>query len=197
MKSHNLAINRLMREYKNLMTKPVKNIFAVPNPDNIFEWHFILYEMEYPYTQGYYHGKLLFPTEYPTKPPNLIFLTPNGRFKPQEKICLSFTSYHPETWSISWNVENMLIGLISFMYTEEMTTGAVITSSKEKINLAEKSLSFNLGSKEFVKMFQDSFKKLNINVEQARTKMNNNLQNNNNQKESQDFPKKYFFGLFL
>ena len=130
------------------MTKPVKNIFAVPNPDNIFEWHFILYEMDYPYTQGSYHGKLLFPTEYPTKPPNLIFLTPNGRFKPQEKICLSFTSYHPETWSISWNVENMLIALISFMYTEEMTTEAVLTSSKEKINLAEKSLSFNLGSKE-------------------------------------------------
>ena len=194
MNSPNIAIKRLMKEYQKLKDKPVKNIFALPNPDNIFEWHFILYDLDSPYTHGYYHGKLIFPTEYPNKPPNLIFLTPNGRFKPQEKICLSFTGYHPETWSISWGVENMLVGLISFMYTDEITTGAVITSSSEKIKLAGDSLQFNIASKEFVKMFQDSFKKLNINVDQIRT--TNSAKKEGYDKENDDFARKVIFFVF-
>lgn len=194
MNSPNIAIKRLMKEYQKLKEKPVKNIFALPNPDNIFEWHFILYDLDSPYTNGFYHGKLIFPTEYPNKPPNLIFLTPNGRFKPQEKICLSFTGYHPETWSISWGVENMLVALISFMYTDEITTGAVITSSSEKKKFAEESLQFNIANKEFVKMFQDSFKKLNINVDQIRT--SNSGKKETYENESDDFAKKVIFFVF-
>ena len=33
------------------------------------------------YTGGYYHGKLVFPKEYPFKAPSIYMLTPNGRFK--------------------------------------------------------------------------------------------------------------------
>jgi ubiquitin-protein ligase len=29
---------------------------------------------------GYYHGVLLFPPEYPMKPPGIMMITPNGRF---------------------------------------------------------------------------------------------------------------------
>lgn len=174
MKSHTLAIKRLSKEYQMLQAKPVKNIEAIPCPENIFEWHFVLYDLDSPYVGGYYHGKLIFPVDYPHKPPNLIFITPNGRFKPGEKICLSFTSYHPETWSISWNVENMLIGLISFMYTNENTTGAVVTSFGEKQKLANKSLGFNLNNKDFVKVFKGSFEKIGIlmNGEMAFVKKN-------------------------
>ena len=32
-------------------------------------------------TGGYYHGKLVFPREYPFKPPSIYMATPNGRFK--------------------------------------------------------------------------------------------------------------------
>ena len=190
MKSHNLAITRLSKEYQMLMAKPVKNIFAIPDPGNIFEWHFILYDLDHPYEQGYYHGKLIFPVEYPTKPPNLIFLTPNGRFKPQEKICLSFTSYHPESWSISWNVENMLIGLISFMHTNEHTTGAVVTSANEKRRLAIESLEFNLKNKNFLKIFQPHFKKLNIS---ENLQVNFEQINHKKQELEEDFHKKILF----
>ena len=37
----------------------------------------------------------------------------------------SFTNYHPESWSTSWTIATMLIGLISFMHTEEKTVGGV------------------------------------------------------------------------
>lgn len=30
---------------------------------------------------GYYHGKLVFPREFPFKPPSIYMITPNGRFK--------------------------------------------------------------------------------------------------------------------
>lgn len=193
MKSNNLAIKRLSKEYQNLLAKPVKNICAIPNPNNIFEWHFLLYDMDYPFSNGYYHGKLIFPTEYPTKPPNLIFLTPNGRFKPQEKICLSFTSYHPESWSIAWNVENMLIGLISFMYTNEHTTGSISTSTNEKNRLAGESLVFNMKNKEFVNIFKGQFKHLNIN-ESLEKNMEELVRKREG--EDNDFHKKCLFWIF-
>ena len=33
------------------------------------------------YDSGYYHGKLVFPKEYPFKAPSIFMITPNGRFK--------------------------------------------------------------------------------------------------------------------
>ena len=33
------------------------------------------------YENGYYHGIVTFPREYPYKPPSIQMLTPNGRFK--------------------------------------------------------------------------------------------------------------------
>ena len=62
-------------------------------------------------------GKIFFPPDYPFKPPDIIFVTPNGRFKTNKKICMSFTSYHPESWS-NQSIESMLMGLISFFVTD-------------------------------------------------------------------------------
>ena len=46
-----------------------------------------------------YHGEVLIPEEYPMKGPDIIFHTENGRFKTHTPICLSNTSYHPESWT--------------------------------------------------------------------------------------------------
>lgn len=46
-------------------------------------------------------------------PPNIIFMTPNGRYDINVKICLSITSYHPEEWNPTWTVRTMLEGIIS------------------------------------------------------------------------------------
>lgn len=34
-----------------------------------------------PYEDGFYHGKLVFPKEFPFRPPKILMITPNGRFK--------------------------------------------------------------------------------------------------------------------
>jgi ubiquitin-protein ligase len=48
------------------------------------------------YEGGVYHGKIVFPPEYPFKPPSISLFTPNGRFATNTKLCLSMTDFHPE-----------------------------------------------------------------------------------------------------
>lgn len=84
---------------------------------------------------GYYHGKLMFPREFPFKPPSIYIITPNGRFKvntrsedpggymnskhsiflPFLRLCLSISDFHPDTWNPAWSVATILTGLLSFM----------------------------------------------------------------------------------
>ena len=52
------------------------------------------------------------------------------------RICLSISDYHPESWSPIWNTETILKALISFMNSDEMTVGAIISDDSEKKKLA-------------------------------------------------------------
>ena len=77
-----LGVIRLQKEYKALMARTnLENFIAMPDPKNLFEWHFIVFGLkDCPYEDGYFHGKLSFPPEYPHKPPGIIMYTPSGRF---------------------------------------------------------------------------------------------------------------------
>jgi hypothetical protein len=48
-----------------------------------------------PYDGGEYHGVLLFPPEYPFKPPGIKMFTPSGRFQQDRRICMSMSDFHP------------------------------------------------------------------------------------------------------
>ena len=139
-----MAIKRLMKEANNMkLNCDFKNFFAVPNNDDIFKWYFLIFNLENEYEMGIYMGQILIPQEYPMKPCDIVFITPNGRFKTNKKICLSFTSYHPESWA-NWTIEGMLIGLVSFFVSNDRTTGSIITSKNEKRKMALESLGYNL-----------------------------------------------------
>ena len=58
------------------------------------------------------------PTDWPFSPPNIYFLTPNGRFRVNQKICLSISAHHPETWQPAWGIQHILQALISMLPTE-------------------------------------------------------------------------------
>ena len=64
-----------------------------------------------------YHGRILLPHNYPMKPPNIVFLTPNGRFEVGMKICLTVSAHHPETWQPSWSIRTVLTAITGFMPT--------------------------------------------------------------------------------
>mgnify|MGYP002389810353 CR=1 FL=1 len=44
--------------------------------DNLFEWHFTIRgPKDTEFEGGVYHGRILFPSDYPYRPPDIVFLT--------------------------------------------------------------------------------------------------------------------------
>jgi ubiquitin-conjugating enzyme E2 J1 len=114
----NPAIKRLMKEVASMDASPSPYFIAYPMEDNMFQWHFTMRgPADSPYEQGLYHGKLLLPPNYPFAPPDVVLLTPNGRFELNKKICVSITSYHPENWNPTFNIVTVLAALRDFMST--------------------------------------------------------------------------------
>lgn len=69
------AVKRLMREAKELQ-EATEDYCARPLEENLFEWHFTIRgPPDSDFAGGLYHGRILLPTEYPMKPPNIILLT--------------------------------------------------------------------------------------------------------------------------
>ena len=125
-------------------------------PNNILEWHFVIKgPKDTPYTGGSYHGKLIFPSEYPYKPPAIMMLTPNGRFNTNTRLCLSMSDFHPETWVPAWSVASILNGVLSFMLESTPTVGSVETSTAERKRLALASHAFNRKTPIFCELFPE------------------------------------------
>ena len=154
------ATSRLKNDYLQLMKDPVPYVVAEPLPSNILEWHYVVTgPPDSPYAGGYYHGKLIFPQDFPFKPPSFFMNTPNGRFKVNYKLCLSISNHHPETWNPVWSVRTILVGLLSFMLDKTPTLGSIQTSEASKKIFAKNTHEFNLKSQEFVDLFPDIAKK--------------------------------------
>jgi ubiquitin-conjugating enzyme E2 J2 len=98
---------------------------------------------------------LLFPSEYPFKPPGIKMFTPSGRFQPDKKICFSMSDFHPGSWNPAWSVATILTGLLSFMLSDEMTAGSVTSSESHKRAFAARSHSWNLAQPRFQDVFPD------------------------------------------
>ncbi|XP_057368262.1 ubiquitin-conjugating enzyme E2 J2-like [Daphnia carinata] len=165
-KHNNSATSRLKQDYLRLKKDPIPYVVAEPLPSNILEWHYVVSGPETSlYEGGYYHGKLLFPAEFPFKPPSIYMITPNGRFKPNTRLCLSISDFHPDSWNPAWSVSTILTGLLSFMLEKSPTLGSIETTDHEKRCLAEQSLKFNLGDKIFNELFPDITAKIQKEIE--------------------------------
>ncbi|KAI9555610.1 hypothetical protein GHT06_018125 [Daphnia sinensis] len=165
-KHNNSATSRLKQDYLRLKKDPIPYVVAEPLPSNILEWHYVVSGPETSlYEGGYYHGKLLFPAEFPFKPPSIYMITPNGRFKPNTRLCLSISDFHPDSWNPAWSVSTILTGLLSFMLEKSPTLGSIETTDHEKRCLAEHSLKFNLGDKVFNELFPDIAAKIQKEIE--------------------------------
>lgn len=74
------------------------------------------------------------------------------------------SDYHPGSWNPAWSVASMyvtrvthasLMGLLSFMCTDEMTAGSVMATPRERRLLAAKSHAFNISQRRFSLIFPD------------------------------------------
>jgi len=141
----------------NLRKDPVPDVIAIPLEKNILEWRFVLRGSEdTEFSGGHFFGKLKFPPEYPLGPPSIMMITPNGRFKCNTRICMSMSDFHPESWCPSWSVGTILTGLLSFMNSNEMTTGGLEASVEERKRYASTSKDFNETDAVFKELFGSS-----------------------------------------
>ena len=115
------------------------------NEENMLEMVFLLIgQTGTPYNGGEYLLKILLSPEHPHKPPSFHMLTENNRFAIDVNICLSFSNFHPNTWSSSNTLVTMIVGFISFMNSNEDTAGAIIRSDEDRIKAAKASKAYNL-----------------------------------------------------
>eukprot|EP01028_Stygiella_incarcerata_P009206 TRINITY_DN432_c0_g1_i3.p1 TRINITY_DN432_c0_g1~~TRINITY_DN432_c0_g1_i3.p1 ORF type:complete len:250 (+),score=46.23 TRINITY_DN432_c0_g1_i3:100-849(+) len=136
------SIRRIQRELKEITESPVPDFEAHPLEDNLFEWHFTFRGQEdSDFRGGLYHGRIQFPAEYPMKPPSFFMVTPNGRFEVEQRLCLSNSDFHPESWQPSWSVRTALIALRAYMLERDVgAIGALDFPPDVRKDLARKSV---------------------------------------------------------
>lgn len=139
------SLRRIQADIRELSIDPSDQYHAAPLESDMFVWHFTIRgASDTDFEGGIYHGKILLSSEYPFKPPDIMFLTPNGRFETNTKLCLSFSAYHPELWQPAWGIRLILEALISFLPTKgDGAIGALEWTSNERKRLAKKSWEYN------------------------------------------------------
>ena len=134
-------MRRINRDVKELKRSASPLFTARPCEDDMRRWFFTIRgPCGTDFDGGIYHGMILLPSDYPYRPPNIIWLTPNGRFKVNTKICLSISAHHPEEWQPAWGVRTILEALVSFMPSPgNGAIGSLDWTPKERQRLAKKS----------------------------------------------------------
>ena len=142
--SKSTSLRRIKADIRELSIDPSDQYYASPLENDMFEWHFTIRgAAETDFAGGVYHGRILLPSDYPFKPPNIVFLTPSGRFETGVKVCLSFSAHHPELWQPAWGIRLILEALISFLPTPaDGAIGALDWTSEERKKLALESIKY-------------------------------------------------------
>ncbi len=136
---------RLTKEFEELIVTPLPNIKIAHSPDNILDWYCMIYGLEEPgFKEGEYIFNIRMSPNYPFDPPEFYFLTPNGRFDVDKKLCFSNSSYHKESWSPMWTIKTIILGFLSF-FLEKTSSGIghLTTSVEEKNKYALTSANYN------------------------------------------------------
>lgn len=139
------SLRRIKADIRELSIDPSDQYYAAPLENDMFEWHFTIRgPTDSEFAGGVYHGRILLPPEYPFKPPNIVFVTPSGRFETNVKVCLSFSAHHPELWQPAWGIRLILEAIISFLPTPaDGAIGALDWTKEERQKLAKESVKFH------------------------------------------------------
>jgi ubiquitin-protein ligase len=126
-----LCRKRVQKEYENLMANKIPHVHVAKDENNHLDWYCMLYDLDEPYTGGEFIFKIQLSPRYPLSPPDFYFLTPNGRFELNKKLCFSNSSHHGETWSPIWTIRTIVLGFLSFFLEESSRGLGHLTTTKE------------------------------------------------------------------
>ena len=137
---------RLKGELKILENETnISYITAYQDENDMLLFYFLIYgQYDTDYKGGQYIGKIILSKNYPFSPPDFMFLTPNGRFEVNRKICLSITGFHSDEWNPTITISGMLVQLYT-VFEKDIDVGLahIKRSKNERSDLANKSIEFN------------------------------------------------------
>ena len=106
---------RLRKELEQIKNNPDTNCTASPCDENLFKWKAQIYGPEgTPYYGGIFNLDILFPTEYPFKPPKIHFKTKvyHPNINSVGSICLDILK---DKWSPALTISKVLISICSLL----------------------------------------------------------------------------------
>ncbi|CAE7793339.1 ubc4, partial [Symbiodinium microadriaticum] len=110
-----MALKRIQRELQELGREPPDNVSAGPVGDDLFRWQATLMGPEdSPYAGGVFFVDIVFPADYPFKPPKLAFSTRiyHCNINSNGSICLDILK---DQWSPALTISKVLISLGSLL----------------------------------------------------------------------------------
>ena len=138
------ALNRIAEEYKQLNRSPLVNFgitVGLFNDDDLFQWKCtILGPKDTPYKGGLFYLKIIFPDDYPTGKPEILFLSPiyhlnvkffTGKDKPLGHICVNTLN----DWNPGDSVKKILPKLLALLYKIIQIVLMILMIIQEEMNL--------------------------------------------------------------
>ena len=110
-----MALRRIQKELTDLQRDPPSNCSAGPKGDDLFRWEgVILGPSDSPYAGGVFKLEILFPVDYPFKPPKLQFITKiyHPNINPTGLICLDILK---QQWSPALTISKVLLSVTSLL----------------------------------------------------------------------------------
>lgn len=115
------AQKRILKDVKDVMRQPLveQGVYYIHDEDNMMKGYVMIRANDdSPFRHGFFFFEIIFPFDYPTHPPKVLFHTGDGvmRFHPNlytnGKVCLSIlNTWHGEQWSSSMTLRSILVTL--------------------------------------------------------------------------------------
>ena len=108
-------VRRLQKELLDIQRNDIPNLSAGLVGENLFEWEaVILGPIETPYEGGIFNLNISIPSNYPFKPPNVIFKTKiyHPNINSSGNICLDILK---SQWSPSLTISKILLSICSLL----------------------------------------------------------------------------------
>ncbi|RIA85003.1 putative ubiquitin conjugating enzyme [Glomus cerebriforme] len=109
------SVKRINKELQDLIRDPLPSCSAGPVGDDLFHWHAaIMGPSDSPYSGGLFFLDILFPTDYPFKPPKVKFTTKvyHTNINSEGSICVDFLE---SQWSPALTISKILLSIHYFL----------------------------------------------------------------------------------
>lgn len=160
-----MQTRRMMGQWAHAVKEPHEYAKFVMSEENPLVWYILLSNFsgnKDEYTGGEYLCRLVAPPEYPYKPPSFYFMTHNGLYQIESKVCISIGEFHPGDHRAALGMSGFSTELVNGMICwEQMGAGIQIlnTTAEQKREYAAQSKAYNRQKHpHIIKMIEDSFR---------------------------------------